>query len=98
MDQDIHKLEDVPLEERQIFEQLFTEFGTTYQIWRRVEEFGRWINAAVGTTQTAAIIALRRGTRTRTTPLSQLDIQRIREHFASRAEGDLTLQISPRAS
>lgn len=89
----IYKSEDVAPEFRPIFEQLCTEFGTTCQIWRRVEDFGRWLSAGVlnTPTQTAAIIALRRGTRTRNTPLSQLDIQRIREHFASGAQEDLTL-------
>lgn len=94
MDQDISKMEDVPFEERLIFEQLFSEFGTMYQKFRRVEEFGGgWICAGVGTTQTAAIIYFRRGTRTRTTPLSQSEIQRIREHLASGLPENLVLSI-----
>ncbi len=93
MDQDISKMEDVPSEERLIFEQLFSEFGTMYQKFRRVEEFGGWISAGVGTTQTAVIISLRRGTKTRTTPLSQSEIQRICEHFASGLPENLVLPI-----
>jgi len=99
MDQDIHKLEDVgenaPPELRLIFAQLLTEFGTTCKIFRRVEDFGRWLSAGVANTSspTAAIIDLRKGIRTRTTKLSQSEIQRIREHLASGAQENLVLRI-----
>lgn len=95
MDQDISKVEDVALEERLIFEQLFTEFGATCKIFRRVEDFGRWISAGVANTltPTAAIIDLRKGIRTRNTQLSRSEIQRICEHLASGLPKNLVLCI-----
>lgn len=89
----IYKSEDVAPEFQPIFEQLRTEFGATYQIWRRVEDFDRWLSAGVlnPSTRVAATIALRKGTRKRTTPLSPSEIQRIREHFASGDQEDLAL-------
>ena len=89
----IYKSEEVAPEFQPIFEQLCTEFGGTYEIWRRVEDFGRLPSAAVlnPSTQVAATIALRKGTRRRTTLLSPSEIQRIREHLASDAKEDLAL-------
>lgn len=90
----IYKSEEVEPEFHPIFEQLCTEFGSKYQIWRRVEDFGRWLIAGVvnPSTQVAATITLRQGTRRRTIPLSPSEIQRVREHLASGAQEDLALQ------
>ena len=97
MDTNIYKLDDLPkdstLGERLIFDKLLTEFGKTYQIFREVQEFGRWISAGVGTTQTAAIIHLRKGIRERDTQLSQSEIERIRGHLASGVKANFTLEI-----
>ncbi len=89
----IYKSEDVDPEFQPIFEQLCTEFASKYQIWRRVEDFGRWLSAGVlnPSTRVAATIALRKETRRRTTLLSPTEIQRIREHLTSDAREDLTL-------
>jgi len=89
----IYKSEEVTPEFQPIFAQLATEFGGTYEIWRRVEDFGRWLSAAVlnPSTQVAAIISLKKGTRKRTTPLSSSEIQRMREHLALGAKEDLAL-------
>lgn len=89
----IYKSEEVEPEYRPIFEQLRVEFGATCEIWRRVEDFGRWLSAGVlnPSTQVAATIALRQGTRKRTIPLNKSEIQRIHEHLTSGVQEDLVL-------
>lgn len=93
MSESIYKSEEVEPEFQPIFEQLCTEFGGTCQIWRRVEDFGRWLSAGVlnPSTRVAATITLQKGLRKRTTLLSPSEIQRIREHLASGAKEDLAL-------
>lgn len=95
----IYKSEEFPpkfQEFQPILDQLSGEFRLPFEIRWQVENFGSWFTAAVVNTQTnfAAIIPLSRD-RTQTELLRPLDIQKIREHFASGAERDFTLQISP---
>ena len=89
----IYKSEDVDTEFQPIFQQLCTEFAGKYEIWRRVENFGRWLSAGVlnPSTQVAAIISLQKGNQRRTKLLSLQEIQRIREHLGSDAHEDLAL-------
>ncbi len=89
----LYKPEDVDSELRPIFEQLCKEFGTTCQVWRRVEDFGRRISAGVvdNSTMAAAIILLRTSTRTLKTELIQREVDQIQKHFASGTGGNLTL-------
>jgi hypothetical protein len=96
MNDTLYKPEDVDAESRPIFEQLRAEFGATYQIWRRVEDFGRLVTAAVldPSTENAAKISIRRGTRTRAL-LSSSEIKKIRKHLMSGAKEDLVLKGSP---
>lgn len=91
-----YKSEDVDAESRPIFEQLSAEFGATYQIWRRVEDFGRLVIAAVlnPSTQTAAKIIIRHGSQTRSV-LGSLEIQKIRRHLTSGTKEDLVLKAEP---
>jgi hypothetical protein len=88
----LYKREEVDPESRPIFEQLRAEFGATYQVWRRVEDFGRLVSAGVvnPSTQTAAKITLRHGTQYRA-PLSSAEAQKIREHLMSGVKQDLVL-------
>jgi hypothetical protein len=92
----LYKLEDSDLESRPIFEQLRAEFGAVYQIWRRAEDFGRSLSAAVldPSTQTAAEIILRRGVQARTS-LSSVELQKIKKHLVSRAKNDFVLKLGP---
>ena len=89
----VYKPEDVDAGVRPIFEQLRTEFGAVYEVWRRIENFGRWVSAAVvnRSTGTVAIIEIRAGNRLRTTPLDPSETQRIRSHLESNADLDLNL-------
>lgn len=88
----LYKSEEGDSESRPIFEQLRAEFGATYQVWRRAEDFGRFVSAGVvnPSTQTAAKITILRGTQCRD-PLSSAEIQRIREHLMSGVKQDLVL-------
>ena len=92
----LYKPEDVDSESRPIFEQLRAEFGSVYQVWRRAEDLGRLVSAAVlePSMQTAAIITIRHGIQTRAL-LSSSEIQRIRKHLKSGAKKDLVLKMGP---
>lgn len=89
----IYKPEDVELDFHPIFDQIVKEFGVSYQIWRRVDDLGRWLSAAILNPKTngAVIITLRGPTGTRTSLLSSAEIQQIRDHFATGALEDLAL-------
>jgi hypothetical protein len=92
----LYKPEDVDAESKPIFEQLLTEFGGKYQVWRRVEDFGRLETAAVldPSTQVAARITIRHGTPARPL-LNSAEIQKIHKHLKSRAKKDLILKTGP---
>jgi len=92
----LYKAEDADSESRPIFEQLRAEFGTVYQVWRRVEDFGRLVSAAVldPSTLSAAEITIRHGIHARA-PLSSSEIERIRKHLKSGARKDLVLKMGP---
>lgn len=78
---------------RPIFEQLSSEFGKEYEIWRRVEDFGRWKSAGIvnRATPTVVVVALRTSTHSRTKPLCTAELARIREHLVSGTTEDLRL-------
>jgi hypothetical protein len=88
-----YRPEEVDDDLRPIFEQLTAEFGKEYEIWRRVEDFGRWKSAGVvnRATRTVAIIALQTGTHSRTTRLSATELAQIRKHLISGSTEDLRL-------
>lgn len=88
-----YRPEDVNEDVRPIFDQLLEEFGDSYQIWRRIEDFGRRLSAGIldPETRVAVIIALRTGTGARSSRLSESEIEQIRTHFASGATEDLVL-------
>ena len=92
----LYKPEDADSESRPIFEQLRVEFGAMYQVWRRVEDLGRFVSAAVlnPSTQTAVKITIRHGIQTRPL-LNSSEIQRIRKHLESGASKDLILKMGP---
>jgi len=88
----LYKPEDVDDEVRRIFEQLRSEFGGEFQIWRRAENFGLWVSAGVvnPARRTAVTVALT-GTKSRTALLGPEEIGRIREHLTSGGEQVLAL-------
>lgn len=88
-----YRPEDVDDDLRPIFEQLGAEFGKEYEIWRRVEDFGRWKSAGIvnRATRTVAVVALQTGTHSRTKPLSATELAQIRKHLASGSTEDLRL-------
>ena len=89
----LYKPEDVCNELQSFFRQLASEFGGSYEIWKREENFGRFISAAVvdRPTGVAVTIAIQRGSRVRAFPFDASEIKRIRDHFVSRASSDLAL-------
>lgn len=89
----VYKPEDVDAGARPIFEQLRVEFGAVYEVWQRIENFGRWVSAAVvnRSTGAVAIVEIRAGNRMRTTLLDAIETQRIRSHLESNADLDLSL-------
>ncbi len=89
----IYKSEDVNPEHRSIFDQLESEFGTNYQIWSRVEDFGRWVSAGVLNPKTniAVTITLRGKGDERTSLLSSSEIKKIKDHFDGGVQKDLEL-------
>lgn len=93
MDDFPYRANEVDDDLRPIFEQLVSEFGQEYEIWRRVEDFGRWKSAGVvnRATRTVAIVALQTGLHSRTQPLTPAEVARIRQHLASGSTEDLRL-------
>lgn len=89
----LYRPEEVDQDLRPIFDQLAQEFGAKYQVWRRVENFGRFVSAAVlsPSSQAAVIIPLRTGLRSRTSLLTPSEIRRIGEHLWSNSTNDLQL-------
>lgn len=89
----LYKADDVDQELQPIFEQLCNEFGTTCQIWRRVEDFGRRIIAGVvnESTKSAVTILLRTSTRTIKNELNSSELEKIQIHLDSGDEKDLEL-------
>lgn len=76
---------------RPLFEQLVREFPPPYEIWRRSEDLGTRLSAAVKlpATQVAVSIKLRSSTGQRRQTLSSSELDRVREHFASGSTTDL---------
>ena len=72
---------------RPILEQLCDEFGDAYQVWTRVENFGRCLIAQVidPETRVTVTIDLRKEAQTRIAKLNRAEIRRIHEYFNSDA-------------
>lgn len=89
----IYKLQDVDIKSRPIYEQLVAEFPAPYQVWRRVEDFGRRETAAVidPSTKRAATVTIRNGTLARPDVLNAAEIQMMHKHFKSHTKKDLVL-------
>jgi hypothetical protein len=89
----IYKPQDVDIKSRPIFDQLVAAFPAPYQVWRRVEDFGRRETAAVidPSTMRAATVTIRNGTLARPDLLNAAEIQKIHKHFKSHATKDLVL-------
>jgi hypothetical protein len=89
----IYKPKDVDTKSRPIFEQLVAEFPAPYQVWRRVEDFGRREIAAVidPSTKMGATVTIRHGTLARPDLLNAAELQKIHKHFKSHATKDLVL-------
>jgi len=89
----IYNPKDVDTKSRALFEQLVAEFPPPYQVWRRVEDFGRREIAAVidPLTKMGVTVTMRHGTLARPHLLNAAEIQKIRKHFKSHATKDLVL-------
>jgi hypothetical protein len=89
----IYKPQDVDIKSRPIFDQLVAAFPAPYQVWRRVEDFGRRETAAVidPSTMRAATVTIRNGTLARPDLMNAAEIQKIHKHFKSHATKDLVL-------
>jgi len=76
-----------------IFATLQAELGADYEIWGRVEDYGRMIEAAVvdRSRQIAVHIPLQRRLLTIRTALTPTDIASIRNHLTSDATEDFSL-------
>ena len=70
---------------RPILEQLCDEFGDAYQVWTRVENFGRGLIAKVvdPETQATVTIDLCKEKQTRIAKLNRAEIRRIHEYIDS---------------
>lgn len=87
----LYKSEEVDDDVRPIFNQLVREFGGQYQIWRRVEDFGRRLSAGIldPSSLNAATITLRSTkTKKRKELLGGSELQQIREHLSSSVSRD----------
>lgn len=77
---------------RQVFDQLQNELGREYEIWVRVEDFGRSVSAGiVNRSKLAVIVSLRRGSQAIRNALDSSEIDRIRKYLISNATEDLVL-------
>jgi hypothetical protein len=78
---------------RAFFAALHAALGADYEIWVRVEDFGRKIEAAVVNRSTKIAVRLRvqQGLQTIRSVLAPADITTIRRHLTSNATEDLVL-------
>lgn len=96
MSDEIYRAENVNPKFHPIFEQLQEEFPPPYQIWRRIEQLGRCLSAAVLDTRSnvAVFVPISGIATARAACLSPLEVERVRAHFSSGVEQDLTLESS----
>lgn len=89
----IYKPEDVDETTRSIFDQLTHAFGDNYEIWRRVDDFGRRIIAAVVHPEghVNATVEVRRAVGSERAALTTREVEIIRHHLARNGAGDLAL-------
>jgi hypothetical protein len=78
---------------RPLFEYLQAALGARYEVWVRVEDFGRTLGAGVvnPSSKIAVYIRLQRGRQTIRKVLTPADIAAIRRHLTSNATQDLVL-------
>lgn len=86
---EIYKPENVYPEFRPVFDQLCKEFGPQYEIWRRVEDLGLSLSAAVKNPERNVAVIIRLPKKPPKTQLNAPDLQKIRKHLLS-GTGDLT--------
>jgi hypothetical protein len=89
----LYKPSNVAPELRPRFDQLQNEFAEEYEIWVRVEDFGRSISAGIVNRPKAIAVTvpLRRGSQAIRNMLDPSEIDRIRNHLTSDAMEDLML-------
>jgi hypothetical protein len=78
---------------RPVFDQLQKELGGEFEIWVRIEDFGRRVTAGIlnKSKSIAATVPIAIGRRRIRTTLTASDIDRIRSHLTSDAASDLAL-------
>ena len=83
----------VPPAVEHIFTSLVKEFASSYEIWVRAENLGRWVTAAVLNPQTkvAVMIAVADSRKVRGTHLSDAEVKAIRTHLESNLDKDLSI-------
>lgn len=76
-----------------IFEHLKAEFGEEYEIWVRVEDFGRRISAGIvnPSNSVAATILLKHGLTNKRMAITAAEIEKIRGYLTSNERDDLAL-------
>jgi hypothetical protein len=76
-----------------IFDHLKAEFGEEYEIWVRIEDFGRRISAGIvnPSNSVAATILLKHGLTVRRVEITAEEIKTIRDHLISHEGADLAL-------
>lgn len=84
---------NVTPELRPVFDQLQRELGTQYEIWVRVEDFGRSVTAGIvnRASSIAVTVPLTAAARRVRTVLEPSELDHIRKHLASAATKDLSL-------
>jgi ABC-type phosphate/phosphonate transport system substrate-binding protein len=84
---------NVPTELRPVFDQLQKELGRQFEIWVRIEDFGRRVTAGIlnKSKSIAVTVPIAIGSRHIRTTLTAPDIDRIRSHLTSNATSDLAL-------
>jgi hypothetical protein len=90
-----YRPEDVEVELRLIFEQLREEFGAEYEIWRRVDNFGLWLDAGVLNPARRAVagVQVMRGRKKRTEPLNAAQLSRIRDYLSAGGDEPFGIEL-----
>ncbi len=73
-----------------MFAQLWNELAPEFEMWSRIEDFGRRVTAGILKNSIAVTLVLKKGGRARATPISNDEIAKIRTHLRS-ATDDLAL-------
>lgn len=89
----LYRKSDVDPQLQPIFEHAKKKFVDIYEIWRCVEDFGRYECMGIRntTTNVVAKVKLRGGSKILRDKLSEEDTDKIKNHFSSDSENDLEL-------